>query len=236
MSGSEIVERALSGDRRALARLITMIEDRDPAVGPWLSEIPETIQPARRVGITGPPGAGKSTLVGAMISRLRSRGLSVAVLAVDPSSPITGGALLGDRIRMQDHVDDPGVYVRSMASRGHLGGLAESAAPVIGLLSRAGFDLVLVETVGVGQSEVEVMDLVDQVVLVLAPGWGDQIQADKAGVTEITDVFVINKGDRPGVDVVKRALAETVAAGKAPILVTTATSGEGVADLVDAVV
>lgn len=231
-----MVERALSGDRRALSRVISMIEAHEPSTPKWLMDIPEERQPARRVGITGPPGAGKSTLVSAMISELRWRGLSVAVLAVDPTSPVTGGALLGDRIRMQDHADDPGVFVRSMASRGHLGGLSEAAPPVIGLLARSGFDLVLVETVGVGQSEVEVMDLVDQVVLVLSPGWGDQIQADKAGITEVTDIFVINKGDRPGVDSVKRALSETLAGGRAPILVTTAITGEGVAELVDAVV
>jgi LAO/AO transport system kinase len=157
------------------------------------------------------------------------------VLAVDPSSPITGGALLGDRIRMQDHVDDPGVYVRSMASRGHLGGLAPAAATTIAVLARAGFDVVLVETVGVGQSEVEVMDLVNLVVLVLEPGWGDQIQASKAGIIEITDVFVINKAARPGVDTVHRALLESLPDHRAPVLITTATTGQGVAALVDAV-
>ena len=159
----------------------------------------------------------------------------MAVLAVDPSSPITGGALLGDRIRMQDHTGDPGVYVRSMASRGHLGGLSVAAAPAIAAMARAGFDMVLVETVGVGQSELEVMDHVDVVVLVLGPGWGDQIQADKAGIVEIADVFVVNKGDRPGVDTVHRALLERLGGSDAPVLITTAISGEGVPELVDVI-
>ncbi len=168
-----------------------------------------------------------------MIAELRSREATVAVLAVDPSSPITGGALLGDRIRMQDHVGDPGVYVRSMASRGHLGGLSAAAAPTIATLARAGFDIVLVETVGVGQSELEVMDHVDIVVLVLGPGWGDQIQADKAGIVEIADIFVINKADRPGVDMVHRALLDRLGSSDEPVLVTAAISGEGVPALVD---
>jgi LAO/AO transport system kinase len=169
-----------------------------------------------------------------MVTELRSRGDAVAVLAVDPSSPITGGALLGDRIRMQGHAGDHGVFVRSMASRGHLGGLSVAAAPAIAAMARAGFDVVLVETVGVGQSELEVMDHVDVVVLVLAPGWGDQIQADKAGIVEIADVFVVNKGDRPGVDIVHRALLERLGTDAA-VLVTTATTGEGVPALVDVV-
>jgi LAO/AO transport system kinase len=189
----------------------------------------------RRIGFTGPPGAGKSTLVDAVLTEMRSRGDKVGVLAVDPSSPITGGALLGDRIRMQGHAGDPGVYVRSMASRGHLGGLSPAAPPAIAVMARAGFDVVLVETVGVGQSELEVMDLVDVVVLVLAPGWGDQIQADKAGIVEIADVFVVNKGDRPGADLVKRALLERLEGSTAPVLVTTAATGEGVPALVDVI-
>ncbi len=215
--------------------MITSIEAGDPVVDGVVTNLIETVSPVRRVGITGPPGAGKSTLVNAMVTDLRARGDSVAVLAVDPSSPITGGALLGDRVRMQDHVDDPDVYVRSMASRGHLGGLSEAAAPTIAILARSGFDIVLVETVGVGQSEVEVMDHVDVVVLVVGPGWGDQIQADKAGIVEITDVFVVNKADRPGVDTVHRALVDRLGDSDAPILVTTAISGEGVPALVDVI-
>jgi LAO/AO transport system kinase len=235
MSRSEVVERVRDGDRRALARLITLIESGDPAAQEVVVALIDAAPPVRRIGITGPPGAGKSTLVDAMVTELRSRGDSVAVLAVDPTSPITGGALLGDRIRMQDQSGDPGVYVRSMATRGHLGGLSVAAAPTIALMARAGFDAVLVETVGVGQSEIEVMDHVDVVVLVLAPGWGDQIQADKAGIAEIADVFVVNKGDRPGVDSVHRALLERMGGSDAPILITTATTGEGVPALVDVV-
>lgn len=221
-------------DRRALARLITAIEAGDPS-GEAAAVLAQDAAPVRRVGITGPPGAGKSTLVNAMVAELRSRGDTVAVLAVDPSSPITGGALLGDRVRMQDHIDDSGVYVRSMASRGHLGGLSPAAGPTIAVLARSGFDIVLVETVGVGQSEIEVMDHVDLVVLVVGPGWGDQIQADKAGIVEIADVFVVNKGDRPGVDIVHRALLDRQGGAETPVLVTTAISGEGVPALVDVI-
>ncbi|HSJ84665.1 MAG TPA: methylmalonyl Co-A mutase-associated GTPase MeaB [Acidimicrobiia bacterium] len=236
MSDGDLAQRVQRGDRRALARLISAIESGDPASEKTVAALVEEVAPAPRIGITGPPGAGKSTLVGAVIAELRSRGDTVAVLAVDPSSPVTGGALLGDRIRMQDHVEDPGVYIRSMASRGHLGGLSPAAGPTIAVLARSGFDIVLVETVGVGQSEVEVMDHVDQVVLVVSPGWGDQIQADKAGIVEITDVFVVNKGDRPGVEVVQRALLERMGGGsEAPVLVTAAIKGEGVPALVDVI-
>lgn len=235
MADSDVVERVRGGDRRALARLITAIEAGDTVADGVVTNLIETVPPVRRVGITGPPGAGKSTLVNAVVTDLRAKGDSVAVLAVDPSSPITGGALLGDRVRMQDHVDDPDVYVRSMASRGHLGGLSVAAAPTIAVLARSGFDIVLVETVGVGQSEVEVMDHVDVVVLVIGPGWGDQIQADKAGIVEITDVFVVNKADRPGVDTVHRALLDRLGDSDAPVLVTTAISGEGVPALVDVI-
>ena len=236
MSDNELVGRVQDGDRRSLARLISAIEAADPMAETVVASlIDSSATPARRVGITGPPGAGKSSLVNAMVTDLRSRGETVAVLAVDPSSPITGGALLGDRIRMQDHAGDPGVYVRSMAARGHLGGLSVAAAPAIAAMARAGFDLVLVETVGVGQSELEVMDHVDVVVLVLGPGWGDQIQADKAGIVEVADVFVVNKGDRPGVDTVHRALLERLGGSGAPVLITTAITGEGVSDLVEVI-
>ncbi len=236
MSDSVTARLVTDGDRRALARLITGIESGDLGTESAITSlIRASGRTARRVGITGPPGAGKSTLVNAIVTELRRRGETVAVLAVDPSSPITGGALLGDRIRMQGHIDDPGVFVRSMASRGHLGGLAPAASTAVTVLAHAGFDVVLVETVGVGQSEVEVMDVVDVVVLVLGPGWGDQVQASKAGIVEIADVFVINKGDRPGVDTVHRALVEALGDSDAPVLVTTASTGEGVTALVDAV-
>lgn len=235
MSDVNLAGQARDGDRRALARLISVIEAGEPAGEAAVSSLIDSVAPARRVGITGPPGAGKSTLVNALVAELRSRGDKVAVLAVDPSSPITGGALLGDRIRMQDHAGDPDVYVRSMASRGHLGGLSVAAVPAIAVMARAGFDIVLVETVGVGQSELEVMDHVDLVILVLGPDWGDQVQADKAGIVEVADVFVVNKADRPGVDTVHRALVERLGGSDAPVLVTTATSGEGVPALADAI-
>jgi len=219
-------------DHRTLAKLLTAIESGDPDAVAAATLMAGTDGAAPRIGITGPPGVGKSTLVNAMVTEFRSRDHTVAVLAVDPSSPITGGALLGDRIRMQDHVDDEGVYVRSMATRGHLGGLAEASGPVIETLSHSGFDYVLVETVGVGQSEVEVMDLVDVVVLVVAPGWGDQIQAEKAGIVEIADLFVVNKGDRSGAHEVQTALLSSVRED-AQVLITTATTSEGVTELVD---
>jgi GTPase len=218
-----LLDAVREGDRRALARAISLVEQGDEpgdtGVGPGL------------IGITGPPGVGKSTLISALIDVIRGRGETVAVLAVDPSSPITGGAILGDRIRMQSHIDDEGVFVRSMATRGHLGGLARQSGEVAGLMQMAGFDRVIVETVGVGQSEVEIMGLANVVVLVVGPSWGDQVQADKAGIVEIADVFVVNKADRPGASDVVRALRETAAAGNAEILLTTATTGEGVARL-----
>lgn len=220
---SSLLDSVRSGDLRALSRAITLAEQGDSPgrVGGGVAV----------VGITGPPGAGKSTLISALISHIRARGETVGVVAVDPSSPLTGGALLGDRIRMQGHVDDAGVYVRSMASRGHLGGLAEAASDVLELMGCAGFDRVVVETVGVGQSEVEVMQVADLVVLVVSPGWGDQVQADKAGIVEIADIYVVNKGDRPGVADVVRALGDAAGSRGAPILVTVANTGEGVADL-----
>lgn len=224
---SALLEAVRSGDRRALSRAITFIENSGEAaeVGP----------PGRLIGITGPPGAGKSTLIASMIDVIRSRGETVAVLAVDPSSPVTGGAILGDRIRMQAHIDDEGVYIRSMATRGHLGGLASSTAEAASLMAEAGFDRVLIETVGVGQSEVEIMGLAAVVILVVGPAWGDQVQADKAGIVEIADVFVVNKGDQPGAHEVKRALEEAARDRGARVLITTATTGEGVGELLDEV-
>jgi len=223
-----LVEAVRSGDRKALARAITLIESGQP-----LGEVGD--RRTAIVGITGPPGAGKSTLIAVLIEMIRDKGETVAVLAVDPSSPLTGGAILGDRIRMQAHVDDDGVFVRSMATRGHLGGLAEASSDAIRLMSLAGFDRLIVETVGVGQSEVEIMDLADAVVLVVGPSWGEQIQADKAGIVEIADLFVVNKGDRSGALDVKRALREAADARGAKVLVTTATSGDGVDELLAAI-
>jgi LAO/AO transport system kinase len=220
-----LLEAVRSGDRRSLARAITQVEQSGAETG---LPAPESV-----IGITGPPGAGKSTLISGLIDVIRSHDETVAVLAVDPSSPVTGGALLGDRIRMQTHVDDEGVYVRSMATRGHLGGLGPATREVAALLAVAGFDRLIVETVGVGQSEIEIMDLADVVVLVVGPSWGDQVQADKAGIVEIADVFVVNKGDREGANDVERALRETAAARDVEILVTTAITGEGVAQVLD---
>jgi LAO/AO transport system kinase len=220
-----LLDAIRDGDRRALSRAITHVEQNGAETG---LPAPEVV-----IGITGPPGAGKSTLISGLIDVIRARDETVAVLAVDPSSPVTGGAMLGDRIRMQSHVDDVGVYVRSMATRGQLGGLAPAAREAVALLEMAGFDRLIVETVGVGQSEVEIMDLADIVVLVVGPSWGDDVQADKAGIVEIADVFVVNKGDREGVNDVKRALRETADARDAEVLVTTATTGEGVAEVLD---
>lgn len=218
-----LLEAVRSGDRRALSRAITGVEQDGVTTG-----LPA---PGGVIGVTGPPGAGKSTMISELIETLRSRDESVAVLAVDPSSPITGGAILGDRIRMQAHIDDEGVYVRSMATRGHLGGLAAATKETLALLGVAGFDRLIVETVGVGQSEVEIMNVADIVMLVVGPSWGDQIQADKAGIVEIADIFVVNKGDRPGVGDVQRALREAAVARDAAVLVTTAIAGEGIEDV-----
>jgi LAO/AO transport system kinase len=223
----KLLDAAREGDRRALARAITSIEaspdgdqiERDPSVP--------------IVGITGPPGVGKSTLANAMITSLRSNSRRVGVVAIDPSSPITGGALLGDRIRMQDHIGDEGVFVRSMATRGRLGGLSPATRRAVSLMTVSAFDIVLVETVGVGQSEVEVMNVADLVVLVVAPGWGDQIQAVKAGIVEIADLFVSNKADREDVSPLRRALQESAGtpARQRPVVETIATTGEGVEGL-----
>jgi LAO/AO transport system kinase len=227
MSGVGL-DRIRAGDLRALSRAISVVE-----AGGSLPDLEPNPTPV--IGVTGPPGAGKSTLISSMISQMREAGDTVGVLAVDPSSPLTGGAMLGDRIRMQGHIDDSGVYIRSMATRGSLGGLAPAAAEVMDLIGLAGFDRLLLETVGVGQSEVEVMNLADLVVLVVGPGWGDAVQADKAGVVEIADIFVVNKGDRAGVDEVRRALADVAGARQVELVITTATTGEGVGELISAI-
>jgi LAO/AO transport system kinase len=225
---TDLIASVGAGDRRALARAITLVED-----GEALDTGDSSTTPV--IGITGPPGSGKSTLISGMIDALRRRGETVAVLAVDPSSPLTGGALLGDRIRMQGHAGDEGVYIRSMATRGHLGGLAAPAGAALRLMGLAGFDHVFVETVGVGQSEVEVMGLADVVVLVVGPSWGDHVQADKAGVVEIADVIVVNKADRPGAEEVRKALVEVAGGGGTPLLLTSAATGEGIDRLLAAV-
>jgi len=240
-SRPEWLARALNGDRRALARLITWIEAHDPLLAEPLGamRVHRRDGPGKPhvLGVTGPPGAGKSTLVNGLVSALRADDLTVAVLAIDPSSPFSGGAILGDRIRMEQHTDDPGVYVRSLSSRGHLGGLSAATAEVVDLLDAAGFDVVLLETVGVGQSELTVMEVADTVTVVLTPESGDAIQAMKSGLMEIADVFVVNKADRPGADRWVRELVHAVRmserAWQPAVLRVVATEGEGVGDLVE---
>lgn len=230
------VEQARSGDRRALARAISAVEEGSPD-GPLLvAGFSSYSRGVRRIGVTGAPGVGKSTLVSGLISGIRKLGRTVAVIAVDPSSPLSGGAILGDRIRMQDHIGDPGVYVRSMAGRGHLGGLSAAVPEVARILDGAGFGTILIETVGVGQSEVEVMHHVGTTVVVVTPGWGDSVQAGKAGLMEIGDVFVVNKADRPGVARARRDLETMVAMGpkrawRPPVVETVATDGTGLGEL-----
>src|ERR1700756_3410855 len=208
-----LAERLLAGDRRALARAITLVENDDPAG--W--ELVRTIYPrtghAAVIGFTGPPGVGKSTLMGALTKLERERDRTVAVLSIDPSSPFTRGALLGDRIRLSDHFLDPGVYIRSMATRGALGGLSEAALQAALLMDASGRDIVLLETVGVGQAEVDIIDHADTVVLVLMPGSGDSIQALKAGIMEIPDVIVVNKADHPLTDTMIREIKAVLALG-----------------------
>lgn len=239
---AELFDAAVGGDRAALARLLSIVE----AGGDGASEVAKLAHPksgaAYTVGLTGAPGAGKSTLTSALIGHLRSLDLEVAVLAIDPSSPFTGGAILGDRVRMQDHATDPGVFIRSMATRGHLGGLSLAAPEAARLLDAIGRLWVLIETVGVGQVEVEVAGKADTTVVVVNPGWGDSVQANKAGLMEIADVFVINKADRAGAKETKRDLEQMLElsdvdldAWRPPIVSAVATEGTGVAELWDMV-
>jgi LAO/AO transport system kinase len=229
---------AVNGDRGSLARLLSLIErGGDDARTIGRLTYPKSGN-AYTVGITGAPGAGKSTLTSAVIGHLRAQDLNVAVLAIDPSSPFTGGAILGDRVRMQDHATDTGVFIRSMATRGHLGGLSLATTEAIRLLDAVGCPWILVETVGVGQVEVEIAGKADTTVVVVNPGWGDAVQANKAGLMEIADIFVINKADRKGADETRRDLEQMLDlsdlahdAWRPPILQTTATSGEGVEEL-----
>lgn len=235
-----LLEAATTGDVRALGKALSVIEDGTPELTELLTGLPDS-NSALLIGVTGPPGVGKSTTTGALISEYRKQGLRVAVLAVDPSSPVTGGALLGDRIRMQEHALDEGVFIRSMSSRGQLGGLSSATQAAAKVLDAVGFDVIIVETVGVGQSEVDVVNAVDTVVLVLAPGAGDGVQAAKAGILEIADVFVVNKADRDGAEGVVRELRSMIGLGSqsqtwTPEIVTTvATTGQGLSDLVVAI-
>jgi LAO/AO transport system kinase len=242
---AELVDLVLAGDRRAAARLISMVEaGAAQSPGPHLRAAVELLAPrtgaAAVLGVTGAPGVGKSTLCDRLVAAERAAGRTVGVLAVDPSSPFTGGALLGDRVRMQAHTLDPGVFIRSMATRGRLGGLAWATPQAVRVLDAAGCELVVVETAGVGQTEVEIAGQADTTVVVLAPGLGDAVQVAKAGVLEIADVLVVNKADREGVQRLVRDLKEMLALGQAggwrvPVLTTVAERGEGVEELLGAV-
>jgi LAO/AO transport system kinase len=227
-----LVERALSGDRGAIARLISLVEAGGDAAVASIARLFAHTGRAYTVGITGAPGSGKSTLTDRLIAGIRRGGETVAVLAVDPSSPFSGGAILGDRVRMQAHATDPGVFIRSMATRGHLGGLALATPQAARVLDAAGLPWILVETVGVGQVEVEVAGATDTTVVVVNPGWGDAVQANKAGLLEVADVFAVNKADRPGVDETVRDLAQMLelAGGhdwRPPVVETVATEDRG---------
>ncbi len=237
---ADLVERAQAGEAKAVARLISLVEDGAPELRDVSAALAPHTGRAHIVGLTGAPGVGKSTSTSALVTALRAQGRRVGVLAVDPTSPFSGGALLGDRIRMQDHATDDGVYIRSMASRGHLGGLSVGAPQALRVLDAAGCDVVLVETVGVGQSEVEISGLADTTLVLLAPGMGDGIQAAKAGILEIGDIFVVNKADREGAAATRRELRSVVAmtdrvdgAWQPPIVLTVATTGEGVDEVAE---
>ena len=236
-----LAERLIAGEKRALARAITLIESDDPAGWELVREVYSRTGNARIIGFTGPPGVGKSTLIGALTGELRKTEREVAVLSIDPSSPFTRGALLGDRIRLTDHFLDPGVFIRSMASRGALGGLSEAALQAALIMDAAGKDDILIETVGVGQAEIDIVDHADTIVLALMPGSGDSIQALKAGVMEIPDVIVVNKADHPMTETMVRevrsilALSHDPEGWKVPILRTEAARGGGVEELAQAI-
>lgn len=243
LSPSELFDAACAGDRAALARVLSLLERGDVVAREVGRMAYKRGGKGYTVGITGAPGAGKSTLTSAVIKHLRSLQLEIAVLAIDPSSPFTGGAILGDRVRMQDHATDPGVFIRSMATRGHLGGLSLSTPEAIRMLDAVGRQWILVETVGVGQVEVEIAGKADTTVVVLNPGWGDSVQANKAGLMEIADIFVINKADRKGVEETRRDIEQMLElsdlahdAWRPPIIATVGNTGEGVVHLWDAVV
>jgi LAO/AO transport system kinase len=236
--GTEL-DRARGGDHRALARLLSLVEDDSPRVRTVIKDLLPSTGQARIIGLTGAPGVGKSTVTGALVGAYRAAGAKVAVLAIDPTSPFTGGALLGDRIRMQEHATDDQVFIRSMASRGHLGGLAASTPQAIRLLDAAGFDPIIIETVGVGQAEVAIASLADSVVVLLAPGMGDAVQAAKAGILEVADLFVVNKADKPDTQQVVRDLRNMIALAdrsdqdwKPPIVTTVGVKREGIEELV----
>ena len=238
MADASLAERVRAGDPRALARAISLVEDGSPAAEEMLSSLFLSTGRAWTIGVTGPPGAGKSTLVDQLVRQLRARHQTAGILAVDPTSPFTGGAILGDRVRMQSHASDAGVFIRSMATRGHLGGLARATADAALVLDAAGRDYVIIETVGVGQDEVDIVRLADVSVVTLVPGTGDDVQALKAGIMEIADVFVVNKADREGADRMVASIEAMVAlqtvvedGWTTPVLKTEATRGVGVTEL-----
>lgn len=242
LSPQELFDAACVGDRAALARVLSLLERGDDVAREVGRLAYQRGGKGYTVGITGAPGAGKSTLTSALIKHLRALHMEIAVLAIDPSSPFTGGAILGDRVRMQDHATDPGVFIRSMATRGHLGGLSLSTPEAIRMLDAVGRDWILVETVGVGQVEVEIAGKADTTVVVLNPGWGDSVQANKAGLMEIADIFVINKADRKGVEETRRDIEQMLElsdlpheAWRPPIVTTIGNTGEGVPSLWDAI-
>lgn len=240
LTSAEAIARLKARDRRTVAATITELERLSPRVLELLEKLQPHLGHALVVGFTGPPGAGKSTLVNALIRALRQAGKTVGVIAVDPSSPVSGGAILGDRIRMTAALDDDGVFVRSLASRGYLGGLSPAAVRIIDALDAAGYDVIILETVGTGQNEIDVAEVADVRVVISAPGLGDEIQAMKSGLLEIADVLVVNKGDREGAEQTLQQLTgalsiKTGKAAKVPIIKTTATSGEGIEQLLDAI-
>ncbi|MEN3338657.1 MAG: GTPase [Acidobacteriota bacterium] len=242
MSAASLSERVLAGDARAVARAISLVEDEGPSGAALIQQVFARTGRAYLIGVTGPPGAGKSTLVDRMTTELRAANRSVGIVAIDPTSPFTGGALLGDRVRMQAHANDAGVFIRSMATRGHLGGLARATSDAALVLDASGKDIVLIETVGVGQDEIEIVRTADVSIVTVVPGSGDDVQALKAGIMEIADIFVVNKADREGADRAAASLEallslQTYGAGdwRPPIIMTEATAGKGVAELLEIV-
>jgi LAO/AO transport system kinase len=244
----DIAERLLSGDRRALARMVTLIENEAPQARRYLAALHQYAGRAHIIGVTGPPGAGKSTLVTHMVRELRRRDRKIGVVAIDPTSPFTGGAILGDRIRMMELAGDPNVFIRSMASRGSLGGLSASTRDVVRAMDAAGYDPIIIETIGTGQAEVEVMRAAQTVLVVSAPGMGDEVQAIKAGILEIADIFVVSKSDKPGADQTVAELAMLLSLDpnrrqhdkskpywRIPVLKTSAIKDQGISQLVDAI-